>query len=354
MGNTRSEPNAFQVGLTDDDVYGHIMDTPSACQMLDKEPRIETGRLAATGKPVEAQVLDRFDAVMAGGMQFTRETCQGVERCTLIVRFGAGYDRVDVEACTEAGIIVANTPEGIRRSMSTTALTHILALTTRFVDKARMLRAGQWKASQQSDCCGMGLTGRTVGYIGFGNIGSDLHRLMLPFNVRHLVYDPYIDPTKIEHGPIEQVELATLLRESDVVAILCTLTDETRHLIGTTELQLMKPTAYLVNIARGAIVDQEALTRALTDGQIRGAGLDALDPEPIDPHDPLLELDNVILTPHSIGITDEMMRGCSEGCVEAVLAVMRGEVPDFVINRDVLDRPALRTKLESFQARYSG
>jgi D-3-phosphoglycerate dehydrogenase len=190
MSHTQSKPNAFHVGLTDDGIYVNVMDTPSARQPLEQSPHIEISRFPADETLVKPQLLDQFDAVLAGGQHFTRESCQGIERCAIIVRFGAGYDRVDIEACTEAGIIVSNTPNGIRRSMSITALTHILALTTRFVEKTRLLHNGQWSAAQQSDFRGMGLSGRTVGYIGFGNIGSDLHRLLLPFDVRHLVYDP--------------------------------------------------------------------------------------------------------------------------------------------------------------------
>ena len=342
----------YRVGLTDDGVYDRIMNIPSVQQRLERESGLEMARFPIDIDPVPAETLNQFDAVLAGGSHFTPASISGVDRCTLITRFGAGYDRVNLEACTEAGIIVSTTPAGVRRPMATAALTHILVLSTRFVYKSSCAYNGHWAEAGSADQAGLGLSGRTLGYVGFGSIGQDLHHLISPFNMRQLVYDPYLDTSKIDESQIEQVDLKTLLSQADIVVTLCALTEETRHLIGGRELEMMKTSAYLVNVARGAIVDQKALTRALAEKQIRGAGIDALDPEPIAPDDPLLSMDNVNITPHALGVTDEMIRLCSELCFQAAMDVMEGNPPESVINRDVLDRPGLKEKLNRYQQRF--
>ncbi len=347
------QSDLFRVGLTNDGVYHKTMNVPSAVGMLEDQPKVIYKRCPVEVDPIPQEVLDRFDVVVAGGPRFTPETVAGTARCSLIVRFGAGYDRVDLDACTEAGIIVATTPEGVRRPMATAALTHILVLSTRFVHKSRCAHENRWDIAHTDDEMGLGLKGSTVGFIGFGSIGKDLYALITPFEMRHLVYDPYLDQETASGFNIEKTDLTTLLTESDIVVVLCALTPETHHLIDSKAFGLMKPSCYFVNIARGGIVDQRALATALSEGHIRGAGLDALDPEPIHPDDPLLALDNVHITPHAMGLTDEMQRLCSEKCVQAALDVMRGNRPESVINRAVLDEQKLKTKLQRYRDQFS-
>ena len=343
---------AFRVGLTDDGIYDNIMATESARLMLESTPGVEIAPFPVDAGPVDPKILDEFDVVLAGGRRVTRESVAGVERCSAIVRFGAGFDTVDLDVCTDAGIIVATTPGSVRRSMATAALTHILALSTRLFFKSGLVYNGRWREGSTLANVGTGLSGKTIGYLGFGNIGRDLYALISPFDMRHLVCDPYLDEATAGQYDIERVDLPALLSQSDFVVVLCPLGEETRHLIGTEELRQMKPSAYLVNVARGAIVDQQALVRALSAEQIRGAGLDALDPEPIDPDDPLLALDNVNLTPHALGITDQMIRLGSELCAESALDVRRGEAPVSVVNRAVLDSSKLKAKLDAYRQRY--
>ena len=280
---------------------------------------------------------------------FTRVSLEGVERCNLIMRYGAGYDRVDLDGCTDAGVIVATTPAGIRRAMSTAALAHMLALATKYLFKRQCLYEGRWQEAAAAEHMGMGLAGRALGYVGFGNIGQDLYRLAQPFDMRHLVYAPYLNEEAASQFDIERVDFEALLDQADFIVLLCLLTDETRHLINEGALHRMKNTAYLINVARGAIIDQAALARALVSGEIAGCGLDAYDPEPIAADDPLLKLHNANLTPHALGYTDEMIRLCSELCVEAALKVRRGEEPASVINREVLDSVKLKARMESYR-----
>ena len=339
---------SFSVGITED-IYEKVLATQSARTALESTSGVEIGMIADSEEPIQPKMLDAFDAILAGGLWVTSASLDGIKRCSLIVRFGAGYDRVDLDACSAAGVMVATTPEGIRRAMSVTALTHILALSTKLFFKARCTHEGRWYEAANVDSMGTGLTGRTVGYVGFGNIGQDLYRLMQPLEMHHLVCDPYLNNAVAAQFDIERVDLAALLARADFVVLLCLLTEETRHLIGAEQLRQMKESAYLINVARGPIIDQPALAQALAQGQIAGAGLDALDPEPIEPDDPLLTLDNANVTPHAMGYTDEMVRLCSELCVEAALRVRCGEAPASVINRAVLDTPRLKAKMDAYR-----
>lgn len=339
---------SYRVGITGD-MYDKIMATDTARAALESASGVEVARFEHGEDPVAPEEIDAYDALMAGGVRIGRESTVGLERLSLIVRFGAGYDRVDLDGCTDAGVIVATTPAGIRRAMSTAAMVHMLALSTKYLFKRQCLYEGRWHEAAAPEHMGMGLSGRALGYVGFGNIGQDLYRLAQPFDMRHLVYDPYLNEKAASQFDIERVDFEALLDQADFIVLLCLLTDETRHLINTTALRRMKDTAYLINVARGAIIDQPALARALAAGEIAGCGLDAYDPEPIAEDDPLLELDNANLTPHALGYTDEMIRLCSEMCVAATLDVRRGAAPDSVINRAVLESPKLQAKLDAYR-----
>jgi phosphoglycerate dehydrogenase-like enzyme len=341
-----TQSSTFRVGITGD-MFDKIMAVDTAREALGKEPGVEVVRFEHGEDPVAPAELDAFDAVLAGALRVSRESTIGLQRLSLVARFGAGYDRVALDGCSEAGVIVTTTPAGIRRAMSTAAMAHMLALSTKYLFKRQCLYEGRWHEAAAAEHIGMGLAGRAIGYVGFGNIGQDLYRLAQPFEMRHLVYDPYLSESAAEGFDIERVDFDTLLAQSDVIVLLCLLTDETRHLIDEDALHRMKNTAYLINVARGAIIDQAALAS----GEIAGCGLDAYDPDPIAADDPLLKLDNANLTPHALGYTDEMIRLCSELCVEAAIKVRRGEEPDSVINRSVLESAKLKAKMEGYRQR---
>jgi phosphoglycerate dehydrogenase-like enzyme len=209
-------------------------------------------------------------------------------------------------------------------------------LSLRMFDKDRLIRAGRW--ADKPDYMGIGLTGRTLGIIGLGNIGREIVQLSRPLGLRYLAFDPYLTTS----DDAELVDLDTLLRASDFVTVNCALTPETHHLLNRERLLLMKPTAYLINTARGGVVDQAALADVLAARRIAGAALDVFEPEPIATSDPLLGLDNVILAPHAICWTDECFRGNGESACRAILDVASGRVPPYVVNRAALDHPRLR------------
>ena len=266
----------------------------------------------------------------------TAATLVGADRLRLLARLGVGYDTVDVDACTEAGVLLTIAPDGIRRPMASSAMAFVLALAHRMLQKDRDVRQGGWDRFGNA---GVGLTWRTLGLLGVGNVGSDVVALSEPFGMRRIAYDPYLEAGP--HG-VELVSLETLFAEADFVVVLCPLTDETRRLVNAERLALMKPTAFLVNVARGPIVDQAALTEALREGRIAGAALDVFEREPVDPGDPLLSLENVILAPHAIGMTDEVSRGSGRSACRSVIAVAQGRVPEYVVNREALDHPRLK------------
>jgi phosphoglycerate dehydrogenase-like enzyme len=238
----------------------------------------------------------------------------------------------------------------VRRPVAEGIVTLLLGLTHHLTQLDTLVRSGRWH--EKARYTGIGLAGRTLGSIGVGNIGAELFRLIRPFGLgRLLAYDPYVPAGSYAELGVEQVSLDTLLEASDFVCINCPLTPQTRHLIGEPELRRMRPTAFLINTARGPIVDQAALTHALQAGWIAGAGLDVFEQEPVPADDPLLQLDNVILAPHGIAWTDAMVRGNSVEACENVLAVFKGEVPRNIVNRAVVERPGFEAKLHDLRTR---
>ena len=190
----------------------------------------------------------------------------------------------------------------------------------------------------------MGLTGRTLGLLGVGNIGAEVLRLAAPLDMRFIAHDPYIDAAKARALGAELVDIETLFREADFLSVNVPLSDATRGLVGERLLGLMKPTAYLINTARGPIVDQRALYEALAAGRLAGAGLDVFEVEPAPADEPLFRLDNVIVTPHALCFTDECFAGNGAADVRAVLAVMSGETPAHLVNPEVVETPQWRRR----------
>jgi phosphoglycerate dehydrogenase-like enzyme len=339
---------AFRVGLSRDFLKpdGSLGFGDIGLALLDAEPGIEWEFIAENTPELRAEQIRDYDAIIVLGPLVTHDSLGGAERLAVVARFGVGYDSVDVPACTEAGVILAITPDGVRRPVAHATLAFMLALSTRMFQKDRITRAGRW--DDRFDHIGMGLTGRTLGLVGVGNIGRDVFELARPFGMRHIAFDPYTTPEAAAAIGVELVDLETVLRLSDVVSIHCPLTDETRGLINAERLALMKPTAYLINTARGPIVDQRALTETLQARRIAGAGIDVFEREPIDPNDPLLTLDNIIVAPHALCFTDEVALGNGTSAINSVLAVARGELPRHIVNREALETPRFKEKL----ARY--
>ncbi len=301
-------------------------------------------------KIAAAEVIDRYDAIFALALPFTRDSLQGLERLAIIARWGVGYDMIDTGALTEANAALAITPNAVRRPVAEAILTLIFALSKNLFTQDRLVRQGKWRGDLPS--LGSTLDGKTLGSIGCGNIGCELFRLAASLGFkRFIAFDPYANSEAAKALGVELVTLDAVMRESDFVTINTLLNSETRHMIGEQQLRLMKPTAYFINTARGPIVDQAALTRALQESRIAGAGLDVFEKEPIAKDDPLLTLDNVILAPHGLAWTHEIARDNGLEACDNIISIAKGIVPKSVVNREVLDRRDFQAKLDAFRAR---
>jgi D-3-phosphoglycerate dehydrogenase len=335
----------FRVGLTRDFLKpdGAIGFGDIGLSSLDEAPGVEWDFLVEQHSELPREVADQYDALLVLAPKVTAATVVGCQRLALVARFGVGYDNVDVPACTANAVMLTITPDGVRRPVASSVLAFLLALAHKLPIKDRLTRDGRW--NERLNYMGLGLTGRTLGVIGLGNIGREVFRLTAPLEMRHVGYDPHVTREQAAAAGIEWLALDELLAAADFVVICCALSKETHHLLDARRLSLMKPTSYLINVARGPIVDQAALTPVLQNRRIAGAALDVFEQEPIDPRDPLLALDNVILAPHAICWTDECFLNNGRSAVRSILDVAAGRAPQFVVNREVLEQPALATKL---------
>jgi D-3-phosphoglycerate dehydrogenase len=303
--------------------------------------------------PIRAEALEDFDALILLAHRFDATSVPKSGRLAVVARFGVGYDTVDVDACTRAGIALVITPDGVRRPVAVSVLTLLLALTGKLMVKDRLAREAAPGYARRSEHMGIGLVGRTLGSLGIGNIGAEVFRLAKPLDMTFIAHDPFADPALAAGLGVELVGLDDLFRRADVLSVSCPLTPETRHIVNAERLALMKPTAFLINTSRGPTVDQKALTRALEARRIAGAGLDVLEEEPPAPDDPILKLDNVILSPHALCWTDQCFAGNGAADVRAVLEVQQGRVPRGVVNREVLESETWKRRLAAYARRFA-
>lgn len=342
----------FRVGITP----GYWIEDPArffefiGIDPLVRTPGVKWEMLTDGRAELTPGQIEGCDAVLhqSTDVKVTARTLEGADTLSIIARFGVGYDSVDVAACTRNGTALTITPDGLRRPVATAAVTLLLALSHRLLLKDRLIRQGGWRETTPQ--LATGLTGKVLGVIGLGNIGRQLCELMAPFDLKRIAYDPYVNPETAMPG-VELVDLDTLLRTADFVCICCLLTPETRHMLDGARLAKMKRTAYLVNVARGPIVDQTALINALREGRIRGAGLDVFEVEPLPATDPLRTMENVILTPHSLCVTDECQIGVGRSACKAILDVAAGRVPMFLVNREVARNTRFLRRLADYANR---
>lgn len=342
----------FRVGYTQDflNQEGAIGWGEIGIERFNVVPGLEFSFLPRHEPVLSASLAADFDALGVLAPRVTAELIDHAHRLSVVARFGVGYDNVDLEACTRNGVAVTITPDGVRRPMAATAMTFILALSHRVIEKDRITRNGEW--GSKLDYMGYQVSGKTLGTIGLGNIARDLIHLAAPWDMRHISYDPYVTAAQAADAGVELVGLETLLHESDFVVVLCKLTDETHHLLNRERLAMMKPEAFLISIARGPIVDELALYEALRDKRIRGAGLDVFEQEPPDPDNPIFQLDNVIVSPHALCWTEEAALGIGNSVIDAILAVRQGRVPANVVNRDVIDTEKFQRKLANYREQW--
>lgn len=294
------------------------------------EAGIEWETLAAPSSRIDAHDLEGFDAVLVlGAERFDADSIPAGGRLRHVARFGVGYDAVDVQACAAANITVTNTPEAVRRPMADTALTLLFALAHNLLIKDGLVRAGRW--DERSDWRGLGLRDRTVGIVGLGGIGLETARLLYALGITVAAYNRSPKTEEAAELGITMLPLDELLSLSDYVVVTVAAAPGTFGLLGARELHLMKPTAYLINIARGSVVDEPALIDALRSHRIAGAGLDVFEREPLPQDSPLTGLPNVVLAPHSLCWTDDFTAAVSASLRESVIDVSQGREPRHVV-----------------------
>jgi len=284
------------------------------------------------------EVAKDADALVNNAVPITRRVVSELDHVRVIVRTGVGFDNVDVEAATEKGIMVANVPRYGREEVADHAIALLLSMIRKVPQYDKLVREGAWDKHQTLwpiPC----LQGLTLGVIGFGRIGQQVARKAKEaFKMKVVAYDPFVPREKMEQMGVKPVNLKTLLKKSDAISIHVPLTKETVHMIGEKELGLMKRTAHIVKTARGPIIDEKALRKALSEGWITGAALDVMEKEPPDPSSPLLKLKNLIVTPHVAWYSQYSMEDLHIKAVKEVARVLRGRLPLNLVNKGVLTK----------------
>jgi D-3-phosphoglycerate dehydrogenase len=279
------------------------------------------------------RVCAQVDGLINQYAPLTRAVFERLPKCKVIAKYGVGVDSIDLKAATEFGIIVTNVPDYCFDEVADHTISLLLALARKTVFFNQQVKSNQWDFRQGRPM--HRISNKTLGLIGCGRIGREVARKMSAFGVRTIAYDPYITDTG---GAITFVDLGTVLKEADFISIHCSLNESTRHLLGGREFKKMQKKPYVINVARGPIIDEKALIQALNEGQISGAGLDVLEKEPPDPHNPLLEMENVILCPHVAFYSEESICEMKRRTVESISAVLLGKWPRVVVNKEVMGR----------------
>jgi len=297
--------------------------------------------VARTGSPEEIIALaSQADAILTCWAQVPAAALEAAPRCRLVSRYGIGLDNIPVQRATELGILVTNVPDFCLEEVSDHAMALLLTSARQIVPQATASREGGWQ--RQTGRAIPRLRGQTVGLIGYGNSAQALVPKAAGFGLKVLAYTPRLTPGLLENGVRATNRLDDLLEQADYISIHAPLTDETRSLIDARALRRMKPNAVIINTSRGAIIDENALVRALQENWIAGACLDVLAQEPPSPDHPLRNLPNVILTPHAAFYSEASIAELQQKAAQNVALVLRGEQPQHIVNREVLGQPNCR------------
>lgn len=314
---------------------------PAALRDLEIETEV-LSRVNADVVEADCQTEDEIieaaqdaDALLVVFAPITRRVLSSLPKLKVVVRYGVGYDTVDADAATDSNVIVVNIPDFCLEEVSDHALALLLACARRLVWSTEGVKQGRWGDVQLGTINEPSLFEQTLGIAGCGNIGRRIAKKARCFGLKTIGYDPYLDKSAADKHGIRLVGLPELLKESDYVCLQTPLNQETHRLIGEKELKQMKPTAYLINTARGAVVDEAALIKALREKWIAGAGLDVFEKEPIAPDSPLLKMDSVVLTPHSSVHTSTAMKRLRLSVAQEAARVLTGKWPRHRVNRGV-------------------
>ena len=343
----------FRVGITRDFLTesGELTYKDIGLGLLEAEPQCRYEFFAEHHSPVLPEQIAALDGVLSLGPGWKPETlAKGAERLLIVARFGVGYDMCDVAALTAHDVLLTTTPGATDLPVAGGVLGMMLALSRKLFTKDRLVREGRWH--ERAHHQGTEIGGKVLGIVGFGGAGRTLCGLVRPFAMQVVAYDPFVsDAVLAEQGVTRAATLQELFSRSDYISIHCLLNETTRGLINRDLFDLMKPTAYFFNAARGPIVNECDLIETLRSGSIAGAGLDVFEQEPPSPDNPLLQMENVILAPHSVCWTDECFAAIGTSAVRSLLAVAHGETPFGLLNPEVLERRGFQAKRDALRAR---
>jgi phosphoglycerate dehydrogenase-like enzyme len=279
----------------------------------------------------------------------TKQSVSNGEDLLAVGRFGVGYDKVDVQACTDADVLVYITAGAVDRPVAEAALMWILGLSHMVLQKDKLVRTTGW--AEQSKYVGREIRDRVLGVVGLGGIGRTLVELVQGLGFQEiLAFDPFVESDEARRIGVRLVELDELLKLSDFVSLHCPLNKSTRHLIGERELALMREDAYLINTARGAVVDEEALYHALKNRSIAGAAIDCYAEEPLPGPPKLAELENAILAPHCIAWTEELVRDVGNSVCQGMVDLANGTPPHRMVNPEVIESSGFQKKWSRFRS----
>lgn len=295
-----------------------------------------------TEEDIIKYAADADAVIVAATDPYTRKVIQTLGKCKIISRMGIGFNNIDVEEATRQGIPVAVVLDASVHEVSDHMMAFLLAFSRRILPLAQAVRKGTWKAGSNEIVRVRGqmfrLNQQTLGLVGVGRIGSRVAQKARAFGMRVLGYDPYLSFLELEQRGAEKADFDQLLRESDFISLHAPLTSETQRMFGLKEFRKMKTAAFIINTARGAIIDEPALYQALVEGSIAGAGLDVCEPEPPSPNNPLFQLEQVLVSGHSAFFSESSMLELQQKATEAVIEALRGDWPQVLVNPQVKEQ----------------
>jgi len=321
----------FKVMLVDGITDNRAMDVEEESAELAKVG----AELMVAGCTCEDDIINQAqdaDAILTVGAPMTRRVMENLPKCRAIVRYGIGYDTVDVDAATDNNILLVNIPNFCLEEVANHAIGLLLAGTKKMVLMNNLVKEGRWVEAKQAEPPMQPVYGQILGIIGCGNIGRTTAKKARCFGLEVLGYDPYMDKKLAEEHDIKLTSLPELLQKSDYISVHTALTEETYHLIGEEQFNLMKPGAYFINTSRGPVVDEPALIKALQEKKIAGAGLDVFETEPVEPDNPLLKMDNVIVMPHSASYSDAAFKRLRQRVGQEAARILSGKWPENIVN----------------------
>lgn len=285
---------------------------------------------------------DADAVIVAASEPYTKKVIQNLGKCKIISRLGIGFNNIDVEEATRQGIPVAVVLDASVHEVSDHAMAFLLVFSRKIFPLAQAVRKGSWKAGSSEIAKVRGqmfrLNRQTLGLVGVGRIGTRVAQKAQAFGMRVLGYDPYLSALELKERGAEKTDFDQILRESDFISLHAPLTPETRGMFGLKEFRGMKPTALIINTARGAIINEQALYQALVEGSIAGAGVDVCEPEPPRPDNPLFQLEQVLVTGHSAFFSESSMLELQQKATEAAIAALRGNWPPVLVNPEVKEQ----------------